>query len=183
MGKTTSNVGQLGPESVRFKGMKIDDLPIAEAAHAKAGMVAYLKTDHDNKIAGVRARYPDTPIPSIDGFLKECKANLKRTRDFIADVESKKNEYSALIGLCKHRDKEIAKLDPETDAAEIKALRLQFPPYNVQAMLRQIKQFEESINMGHEVCGKEMDSINELNKLRAVCEQRDQELKALGVAV
>lgn len=176
-----SNIGQTGVESIRIGGRTIDELPIAEAAHAKAGLAEFLKTDHDNKIAAVRAKYPDTPMASIDAFLTECKENLKRTRDFIANIEGRKNEYAGLIGLCKHRDKMIAQLDPVANAEEIRGLRKQFPPYDVAAMRQQIKQFEESIEQGHTVCGKEMESINELNKLRIECEMRDKELAALGV--
>ncbi len=176
-----SNIGQTGAESIRIGNRTLDELPIAEAAHAKEGIAEFLKTEHDNKILAVRAKYPDTPMVSIDAFLRECKDNLARTRQFIADIEGRKNNYASLIGVCKHRDKMLEKLDPEDDAAQIRELKKNFPPYDVPAMKQQVKQFEESIEQGHRVCAKEMESINELNKLRIECEMRDKELAALGV--
>ena len=175
-----SNIGITGIDSIRFRGKTASELPLRESRIAQEGIVQFAKDQHQHKIEQTKARYPTIPIASIDGYLRECKANLKKTRDFVSEWESRRAEYLGLISMCKHRDKEIEKLDPEADAEVIKDLKRRFPPYDVQAMLKQVKMFERDIKKGHEVCDTEIKQISELNKMRVQCEQRDQELESLG---
>lgn len=177
------NIGVTGIDSLRLGGMSIDELPIAEAAITKQQMSSFLKSDKENKVEAIRAKYPKQTIPWIDGAIRECEANIKRIRDLISDQNKMINDYSAQIGLCQHRDKLIRKLDKEEDKELIKDLNKQFPPYNVEAMQQQIRQCRESIVLSNEVIDKEHDSITELKSLRVKCEQRDRELKAYGEKV
>lgn len=173
------NKGIYGPESLRLKGMTIDELPIAEAALTKQQMPDFLRSQKQNEIDRITAEYPKQSIAWIDGAIRECQSNLKNVRMLIASQNKMINDYMAQISLCKHRDK---LLKHETDKDEIRKINKQFPPYNVKAMKQQIKQNREAINRSNEVIDKEHASISELRELRARCVERDKVLKALGEA-
>ena len=176
----TSNVGETGVESIRLGGHKIENLPIRERHLALDQMPKVNAMSRKGQIDNIRARYPKQSIAWVDGTLRECDNNLVRIRDFIGEQEKMTNEYMGQISLCKHRDKEIAKLDPEKDIDAIKKLRLQFPPYNVEAMQNQIKQNREAVNRADVVIDTEHNSIAELKALHKQLEERDRKLKTLG---
>lgn len=173
----SSNIGEIGPESLRLGGRTIDQLPIAEAAHAKQGMPDFLKSERQNQIERIKGAYPKQTLAWIDGTIRECTHNLGRVRDLIGGQNKMINEYMGQIHLCKHRDKLLEKTE---DPDEIKALKKQFPLYDVQAMKQQVKQCREAINRSNVVIDKEHDSIAELKKLRAKCVERDEKLAELG---
>lgn len=175
-----NNHGEMGVDSLRIGGMKVDHLPIAESAITKQQLPMFIKSDKENKVEAIKARYPTQTIGWIDGAIRECDVNLKNVRNLISDQNRMINEYSAQIGLCEHRDKLVARLDPEQDKEEIKELNIQFPPYNVKAMQQQIRQCREAIQRSNDVIDKEHESMQTLRELRVVCEKRDRELKAYG---
>lgn len=172
-----SNIGQTGPESIRLGGMSIDQLPIAAAAHAKQSMPDFLKSNRQNKIDSIIGAYPKQSVDWIDGAIRECMHNLNNVRLLIAGQNKMINEYMGQISMCKHRDKLLAKT---TNKDEIKALKKQFPLYDVKAMKQQVKQCREAINRSDEVIDKEHESIAELRELRAKCVERDEKLAELG---
>ena len=72
----------------------------------------------------------------------------------------------------------LQKLDPERDADEIKALKLQFP-YVIDRLEEQVRISNESIERFQSVVKRETHDIEELNQVLALCRQRDAELKAV----
>jgi hypothetical protein len=183
MGQDVSNIGQTGIESIRINGVKPEDLPIREQAVTREQMPDVIENDRQNQIRAIEASYPTQRVPYLKGCVVECKENIKRIRDLKAGQEKMVNDYSVHIGLCDHRDRLIAKLDAEKDAAEIKKLKLQYPPYNVKAMKQQIRQCKEAIVRADVVVDKEFASISELEAMIHKCQERDQKLKQLGVDV
>lgn len=176
----SSNKGQYGPESLRLKGMSVDELPIAEARVTLDQLPLVAAMDKQNKAEGIKARYPKQTIEWVDGALRECKANLINVRDLSKRAQREIDEYMGLNALCKHRNK---LLKNETDTEKVKQINAQFPPYNVKAMKAQIGQFKQTINRCNDVMDKEQESIQMLSQLRVKCVERDEKLKMLGVTI
>lgn len=172
-----SNEGINGIDSIRIGGKKIDELPIAEAALTKQQWPLIIKSDKENKIVNIKARYPKQTVAWIDGAIRECEDSIKKIRSLKDSQQAMINEYTGLISLCKHRDNEIARTKSEEKILELKK---QFPPYNVRAMKQQIQQCNEAIFRSDGVIDKEHKSIFELKELRTQCAKRNEELKALG---
>lgn len=76
-------------------------------------------------------------------------------------------------------------VEPEVVAAyeQIKSIRAKYPPYDREAMEVQIEQFREAILKADDVIKQEYESIAEFTGHLSLCQQRDQELKALGAEV
>ena len=178
MGK--SNEGVTGVESIRIGGMTFDQLPIAEAALTKQQLPGILEDARENKIVNIKAQYPKQTVDWINGAINECNASIKNVRDLIGRQRVMIEEYTGFISLCRHRDKELMKLHDTEDADKIKALKKQFPLYNVKAMRQQVQQCNEAIYRSDKVIDQEHASISELKELMVKCEKRDVELKALG---
>jgi len=176
--RDTPNIGQIGLESVRIGGMKVCDLPIGEQARTIPQLRLVEDTERQNKIEGIIAKYPKQRVGYLAARVKECNENITRLQTTLAEQNKLINEYTAQISLCEFRDKELAKT---SDEVEIKSLKKKYPPYNVDAMNKQIDQSRESIERIDVVIKKEFDSISELNEVMMKCSQRDTELKALGV--
>lgn len=172
-----SNKGQSGPESLRLGGMTLDQLPIAEAAHAKQAMPDFLKSERQNKVEGIVASYPKQSVAWIDGAVRECTKNLSRVRELVERQNKMINEYMGHISLCRHRDKLLAKT---FDADAVKELKKEFPLYNVKALRQQVKQCREAINRAEVVIDKEQESISDLRELRVKCVERDEKLAELA---
>ena len=174
--KIKSNTGR---DSIRINGKSIDELPMVAEAHAKQELIKFMKTDRENKIGAIKARYPRASIAYLDSRIEESKLNMKQTLSLRTQEETRISDYMGHISLCRHRDKLIAKLDPsnETDANMIKKLRKEYPLYNVAAMEQQIKQSRQALTAVDEVMQKEQDSIVELKETIVRCQQRDLELK------
>lgn len=185
MGQEVPNVGETGVASIRIGGMKLDTLPIAEAAIAKQQWSEKQAEEIRNKIEDILGKYPQHTVEYLKARITECQENIVRIRKLKSEQETMINDYAGHIGMCNHRDRELAKLDPERpeDAAQIKKLKIQYPPYNVQAMKQQIDQCKEAILRCDVVVDAENKSIAELNGTLALCKQRDSELKQFGVKV
>lgn len=182
-----------GVDSIRLRGQRIEELPLGLGNEAKEQLPGVIKAERLNNIATVVAKYPSQRIDYITSRINECRENITRIHKLRGDQEKMISEYSGHIAMCKHRDKEIDKLENATDgrlmqlsmdeiAAEIKALRKQFPPYNVAAMEQQIVQCREAIERTEVVITRENDSITEFSEVHALCKVRDLELKALGAS-
>ena len=76
-------------------------------------------------------------------------------------------------------------VEPEVIAAyeQIKSIRVKYPPYDKAAMEQQIEQFREAILKADDVIKQEYESIAEFTGHLTLCQQRDSELKSLGVEV
>lgn len=185
MGQEVSNEGILGIESIRLGGMTLDNLPIAEGALTKAQMPDIIAADKKNTIDNIIAKYPKQTVAWVRGAIRDCEVTIKNVRGLKVGQNTMINEYSTHIGLCVHRDREVAKLNAENpaDLVEIKKLKLQFPPYNVKAMKQQIEQCKEAIERSDIVIDKEHSDIATFKELLTTCMQRDKELAEFGVSV
>lgn len=183
--KSTKNIGESGPNSIRIGGMKICDLPIAESAAAKQQLPLALDTERQNKIDDVIAGAPKQRVTYLESRIIECQANVVRISEMKSQQQATISEYVSQISLCKFRDGEISKLGEDDSDYDKKAKDLykQFPPYDVKAMEQQIEQSEESIIRADEVIAKEYTSIAELRELLVLCQQRDTLLRSLGASI
>lgn len=182
IGKRTENIGEEGIDSIRIDGVRINDLGMVPLAHAKLQMSEVRKTQKQNKIAGIKAKYPKQRVSYLESRIKECNENISRIQGLIAENQDKMREYTGLITLCEIREKEIARIPedaPDRDE-RIKDWSKRVPPYNIKAMKQQIIQFQESIDRATEVVAQEYKSIAEFNEVLGLCKQRDLELANLG---
>lgn len=183
MGQDVSNEGQLGVDSIRLGGMKVDELPIREGALTAQQMPAIREADKQNTIENIRAKYPKQSCAWVRGAIRECEATIANVRGLKADQDKMISDYSGHISLCAFRDSELARLDAENDAEEIKSLKLRFPPYDVKAMKQQITQCKEALVRSDIVIDKEHNDISRFKELLSNCIRRDRELKEYGVLV
>ena len=174
----TKNIGINGPESIRINGMEIGDLPLGQGNEAKEGLAEFLKTDRENQERNIIAKYPSGKLPYLRNSIKVCKANIEKIKGFKAELKIKISEYRSLIDDCRFRDLEMEKHNDDAEA--MKALRLKYPPYDIDAMNQQIQQFEEGIARSDEVIEKDYDSIAEVSRVVALVEQRDKELMSIN---
>lgn len=180
MGKVTSNIGETGVKSIRLAGMKIEDLPLPMAARVMPQLALAEDTERQNKVANVIAKYPTQRVDYLEGRIAECRHSMEGMNTLMLAEQQRIQEYQGHVEMCKHRDRMLAKLDPVDDADEIKQLKLQFP-YLIDRLEVQIKISGESIERFQEVIRREASDIEELSATKALCQQRDVELNALGV--
>ena len=183
MGQEVPNVGQTGIASIRVGGMKLDTLPIAEAAIAKQQWSEKQAEETRNKIQDILGKYPKPTVLYLESRITECQENIQRIKKLKSEQDQMISDYSAHISMCKYRDTELEKLDPERDREEVKKLKIKYPPYNVDAMRQQIEQCKEAILRCDVVVDAENKSIAELSGVLSLCKQRDAELKQYGVKV
>ncbi len=190
--RDVSNIGITGISSIRIGGMTLDTLPMAEAALTKQQWPEIEAANIKQEIENILGKYPRTTIVYLESRVKECLNNIERVRKLITDQNTMINEYSAQISLCTHRDRELKKLEEQLKADEIslndrdnkaKALKLQFPLYDVGAMKQQIEQCKEAILRSDVVIDTEFKSIFQLRDTITLCRQRDADLKPYGVRV
>lgn len=176
---TDRNIGQSGMESIRIDGRQIGNLPLGQGNEAKEGLASFIKTDKETKRNNIAAKFPKHKIEFLKAQVAECRGNIKRIRKFKAEQKGLIAEYRQHLTDCAFRERELAKLcaDNPEDAAKMKELRLQYPPYDVDALAAQITQFEEAIDRSDEVIEKDYESISEIESLLALVEQREKELK------
>lgn len=182
MMKSIKNIGETGLESIRIGGMQIDNLPIAEAADVKAQMPEAEKTQRENKIADIRKSHPTQRVGYLKGRINEAEDNIERMRQQKARNLDDISSYTSQISLCQHRDSAIDLIPAEDPkrAEKISTLYKQFPPYNVEKMKQQIKQFNEAIVRFDDVIAREYKDIAEMRELLGLCERRDLLLRNLG---
>lgn len=176
-----NNKGLNGVESIRLGGMSIDKLPIAEAAITKQQWPSILEDNRRQEADNIAAEYPKTSIKFCMARIEECEQNIQRIRELKSGQNKMINEYTSQISLCQFRDSQLAKLNAETDKAQMDKLKQDFPAYDIEAMKQQITQCEEAIVRSDEVIDKEHASIAELKELIAQCKVRDEKLKPYGV--
>ena len=183
MGQDVSNTGMTGIESIRIGGMTLQTLPMRESAVTQEQWPEVVANAKRQEVENILAQHPKQTIAYLSSRVTECAENIDRIRNLKKDQQKMIDEYSVHIGLCAHRDKEIAKLNPDVDKEAIKKLRLQFPPYDVRAMKQQINQCKEAIIHSDLVIDQEHDSIAELKDVISKCRLRDEALKPYGVEV
>lgn len=173
------NIGQSGMDSIRINGQRIGNLPLGQGNEAKEGLAEFLKTEKQTKINNIAAKFPKHKIEFLKSQARECRSNIKRIREFKAKQKGLIAEYRQLITDCGIRERELAQLcaDNPEDAPKMKELRLKYPPYDVGALQAQIEQFEEAVDRCDDVIEKDYESINEIESLLALVEQRERELK------
>ena len=173
-----SNIGVKGPESLRLKNKKIEDLPLGQNNEARAGLKDFLKTHRETQKENIIAKFPKHKIEYLKASIKECELNIQKIKNFKLELKSQITEYRELIKDCNYRDQELEKLsdnNPE-DKKAMKELRLKYPPYNIDAMQQQIDQFYESIDRCDNVIEQDYKSIAEIKEVLALVNQREKEL-------
>ena len=189
MNNLLDNVGQVGIESIRIGGRKIEELSLAEGAHARPQLTVAREVEKRNKIANILARYPEQKVPYLQSRIKEAEENIVRVTKVQANETKLIDDYKGYISLCLYRDKEIARitadnaLSLEEHTKQVKALYKQFPPYKIEAMETQIKQSQQSVKRVNDVIDKEHHTIRQFTEVMGLCMARDLELKAIGVTI
>lgn len=189
MDNLLDNVGQVGIESIRIGGRKIQDLPLAEGAHARPQLSVAREVERRNKIENILARYPDQKVDYLQSRIKEAEENIVRVEKVQADETKLIDDYKGHISLCQYRDKEIARITDdqtltlEEHTKQVKDLYKRFPPYKIEAMETQIRQSQTSLQRVKDVIDKEHKTIREFTEVMGLCMARDLELKAIGVTI
>ena len=184
----TSNIGQTGMKSLRLKGMKIEELPLPMGARVKDQIELARDTERQNEIGEIIATHPTQRCDYLEGRIAEAKKSQENMNNLALVEQQRIQEYQGHIEMCKHRDREVEKLEankelPEDYVAEkIKELKLRFP-YNTERLQAQIDISNGSIQRFQEVTRRESGSIQELSEALALCKERDRLLKHHGVQV
>ena len=186
----TSNIGETGVESIRLKGMKVEELPLAFAAHVAPQIKLAEDTERKNKIAGILKRYPDQRTGFLEARIQECKDNQGNMARLIGEQNQMITDYKGHIAMTKHRNEEMEKFERWRDEgrisedefkAERRALNKRFPPYDLDRLQAQIDLCHENIARAERVSRQESDAIEELGRVKGQTQQRDAELAQLGV--
>lgn len=176
-----TNIGIVGPESLRLNNKEIGELPLGQNNEAKMGISEFLKTYKETKANNIKGKYPKHKREFLLSRIRECEANIKRIKGFKQDLKNDIATYNQLIKNDSIRNQEMAKYDADNpDHKEaLKALRLQYPPYNLEALQQQIDQFQEGIDRCDSVIEQEYESISEIKEVLGLVTQRDRELANL----
>jgi len=172
-----NNIGKTGADSLRVDGMQIGNLPLGQGNEAKEGLADFLETHHETLRNNVAAKFPKHKVEYLKSRIKECEGNIQKIKDFKQDLKTQISEYRSLIKEVALANEQILKLDPEQHKEQIKKIRKKTPPYNVEALNKQIEQFEESIERCDATIEQDYDSISEIREVLALAEQRDKELR------
>jgi len=174
----TNNIGEIGSKSIRIDGQRISELPIGQGNEAKDGLPGFLKTDRENKASVIRAKYPTQNADYLKASIRECENNIVKIKEFKLELKGKISEYQKMVSNCEFREREMALYDAHNpnDFEAMKGLRLKYPPYDIEAMNKQIYQFQEAVERSDDVIEKDYNSISEIKQVLALVEQRDREL-------
>ena len=184
MAKRTPNIDIVGIKSIRLGGMKLNDLPIAEAASVRYQIPLAEDTQRQNKINNLMKKYPTQRVDYLKNRVAECEANIVNVNEMKARELQLISDYTSQLSLCKFRDSEVDKLDESEESKKTrKELFKKFPPYDVVAMETQIEQSKAALVRADQVIAAEHDSIAEFREHTVLCERRDMELRNLGVGV
>jgi uncharacterized coiled-coil DUF342 family protein len=186
------NIGEVGVESIRINGQKIQSLPFVSSERVKDQIPLVLAHEKQQKIADILARYPRVTRDYVNARLRECttavedfKRVKKETATKIADFtllaqqqggESFTDIEDELYAIGARTDISIE--EKKTLIAERRANVSEYDPKN---LYKQITQFQENIERLDDAIQAEQDSITELKVLLGQLQIRDAELKALGV--
>jgi hypothetical protein len=171
-------VGETGEVSIRLGGLRIEDLPWWIQERLKPQLEMARNQELKQKALDILAKYPDQRADYLKARIDEAKKNSKLIAQQADKERTTIQEYTALIAQCEIRDEELAKT---SDPDEQKAIKKRFPPWNVEAMHRQIFQCEQSIERCEAVIKQEQAAIEKLFEVRALCQQRDADLRAIGI--
>lgn len=173
------NIGLKGLESLRIDGMKIGNLPLGQGNEAREGLADFLKTEKETLRNNITAKFPKHKRDFLEAQIKECRGNIKRIKNFKEKLKEDILEYRQLIKNCEYRKSELAKYNKENpdDLEKMKEIRLKYPPYDEVALEQQIVQFEEAIERCNDVIEQDYESINEIQQILVLVEQKERELK------
>ena len=105
-----SNVGQEGTESIRIAGVRISNLPIAEAAQAQQQMRFVENENVRVKIKDILKKYPPYQVPALEHGIRLAKENIERFEGAMKKERDTIQEFSEALAICKQRDKELTEL-------------------------------------------------------------------------
>lgn len=188
MGK--SNIGQTGAQSIRLRGLPVDDLPLGLGNDAKEQMKDVYETERLNAVADVKAQYPHHRVDYLSARIMECEENKNRMRKMIAETQARIQEYQGLMMRCGVRDRLLADLEDEpkyklTDdeyKARRRAILNEWGRWNEAALAQQIEQDKEALERFEDVIRQEDESIKEHSEVISLCRERDKKLAKLGEA-
>jgi predicted nucleic acid-binding Zn-ribbon protein len=183
-GKETPNIGLTGVESIRLRGMKIDDLPIAEAARVREQLRKAEEDERQSLIDDIKARYPTQGVAYIESRIRESRGNIARFREQRIRIGGDQEEYRMLLRDTIRRDEKIEaareQLSGDALGEEIRSLTVEFGPWQRKGLEAQLQQFGESIKRFEDTIGREQESIDQLTELLGQCRARDKELARVG---
>lgn len=186
-----SNIGQVGPESIRLNGALISELPIAERVNASQQIPLAYDDERKNKIESILNSYPKQDLSYISGVIREAKSNIERITKLRSEQFQMINDYKNIVSMCRIRDKELSLYPDEPERSEkIREWNVTLAGANTAAYIvyedtepfqKQIEQCEETIQKADDVLEKERDDIASYERLSGQIIARDMELKKLGV--
>ena len=154
------NIGQTGLESIRFDGLKLENLPLGQGNEAKVGLKEFLQTDKETKKNNIIAKFPKHKIKYLKTQIRDYKIKEKRI---------KKNK------------KKLTQCDKDSISGKekIKEINRKYLPYDVEALEQQIVQFEEGIDRCDNTIEQDHNSIVQIERVLALVEQRDKEVRGI----
>lgn len=182
-----SNLGEVGPNSIRIAGKRLLNLPIAEKALALEQMPGVWRVEREKQVERILKKYPEPSADYIQSRIDECRANISRMEVLIASENQTISEYTGWKQIMEVRAEAISLAekieDPHSRAAEIRKIEKRWPPYKREGLDAQIIRSHESIDRANVVISKENASISELTSVLQQIHMRDEELADLGVAL
>ncbi len=101
---TTDNIGEIGLQSIRIKGLRIDELPIAEKYLARKQLRLAEDDDRQEKIKFVMETHPPYQVSALKAQVTACRTSIQRAQMVIDQENQRIEEYAVHISLCERRD-------------------------------------------------------------------------------
>lgn len=186
------NEGEVGIESIRLNGKKLDNLPPHQSRQAQLQLPEAIQAELDQKVENICGKFPRTTKEYVESRIEEARTSIKDfkqvKKDRMQTIKEFVHQAKALKGPS-FRD-----IEPELEAignredisfeerkALIREKRLACSQYDRNAMYEQVQQFQEDIERLDAAIQAENDSIADLTSTLGKLEIRDAELKSLGV--
>lgn len=190
-----SNRGEVGVDSIRIHGKKIENLPLGQGEIAAGQIPEAIANEKLNQIDTIRAIYPKATVAYLEGAIREAQSNIQRFKEtkagYQVDIANLHIAIENSEGMPTLRS-----IQPEIEVVAarvdiglpekillIKDLKAKCSPYDRQEMWQQVKQYNNSIKRFETAIDTETGTIMELRENLSLAKQRDRELLALGVDV
>lgn len=179
---SSSNLGETGLDSIRVNGQRVEEMPVGTNNEAKRGLEFAREKQRLQDIATINAKYPSHRVDYLVSRINEAEENKNRMKKLRGDMLSSISEYRELVLNCKTRDRLLGELDFESHDYESdrKYIMAQWGPWDIEALKKQIAQFELDIGKVEAVLDQEDATIKQFSETVALCRKRDEELAALG---
>ncbi len=101
---TTDNIGETGLQSIRIRGLRIDELPIAEKHVAQEQLRLAEDDDRQEKIKLVMETHPPYQVSALKAQVTSCRASIARAQAVIDQENQRIEEYAVHVAMCERRD-------------------------------------------------------------------------------